>query len=113
MTELIDWLNAQLDEDERMLERLTASFMHGFETNDEEPWGHFTDERRLRADLEAKRRILDEIVDEANSLDHSVDQDRRVGIRDDTVEPYLGDLLLKVLASAYRHRSGYQEAWRP
>lgn len=49
----------------------------------------------------AHRKILDEVVDEASGLDISVDIDRRVGPRDTTTEPYLGDVLVRILAEAY------------
>lgn len=53
--------------------------------------------RRCAAD----RRILDQIVDEANGLDMSVDLDRRVGSRDEAEEPYLGNVLVRLLAEGY------------
>lgn len=64
------------------------------------------------ADIWAKRRILDEVVDEANGLDMQVDGEFRVGRRDETAEPYLGDVLLQLLALPYADRPGYREEWR-
>lgn len=63
------------------------------------------------ADIESKRRILNEVVDEATSLDMSVDNDRRVGPRDEVAEPYLGDMLLRLLAAPFSGEPGYKEEW--
>lgn len=71
------------------------------------------DPASVLADIASKRRILAEIVDEANGLDDSLDLDRRVGERDLSTEPYLGDLLAKILAEAFASRDGYKETWRP
>jgi len=71
------------------------------------------DPARVLAEVDAKRRILDEIVPEANGLDSSVDLDRRIGIRDQTVEPYCSDQLVRLLALPYADRPGYRDEWRP
>lgn len=71
------------------------------------------DPAHVLAEIDAKRRILDEIVHEATGLDMSVDLDRRVGTRDTDAEPYLGDQLLRLLALPYAGRDGYREEWRP
>ena len=64
------------------------------------------------ADIASKRRIIDEVVDEATSLDMSVDNDRRVGPRDEASEPYLGDILLRLLAAPFSDEPGYDaERW--
>jgi hypothetical protein len=68
---------------------------------------------RVLAEVDAKRRILDEVVDEATGLDMSVDGDRRVGPRDTTTEPYLGTVLLRLLALPYAEHPDYREEWRP
>jgi hypothetical protein len=71
------------------------------------------DPARVLAEVDAKRRILDEVVDEATGLDMSVDGDRRVGSRDTTTEPYLGTVLLRLLALPYADHPDYREEWRP
>jgi hypothetical protein len=71
------------------------------------------DPARELAEVDAKRRILDEVVDEATGLDMSVDGDRRVGPRDTTTEPYLGTVLLRLLALPYADHPDYREEWRP
>ena len=65
----------------------------------------------ILADIASKRRILDEVVDEATSLDMSVDNDRRIGPRDMATEPYLGDMLLRLLAAPFSGEPGYDERW--
>jgi hypothetical protein len=63
------------------------------------------------ADIESKRRILNKVVDEATSLDMSVDNDRRVGPRDEVAGPYLGDKLLRLLAAPFSAEPGYDDRW--
>lgn len=131
--ELIAWLRAQLDEDERLARQAFADHNNAGPdwreqwsgalnigddedlvlTNDSQVsrFMEAFDPARVLAEVEAKRRILDEIVDEANGIDLSVDMDRRVGIRDETVEPCLGDRLVRLLAQPYAGREGWLEKW--
>lgn len=67
---------------------------------------------RVLAEIEAKRRILAEIVEEANALDSMVDHDRRIGSRDHDTEPYLGDALVRLLAEMYADEPGYDPTWK-
>lgn len=139
--ELVVWLRAQLDEDDRIaIEAADDSDPQGMGNDwfvyrgdvrvEELPDPDTTamvatggtpamaehivrhDPDRVRREVAAKRRILDEIVDEANGLDMSVDLDRRVGIRDEKVEPYVGDQLVKLMAMPFAGREGYREEWR-
>lgn len=129
--ELITWLRAQLDEDERVARGAIADDLGqdgGFEDASwlDDPESRLTKfgrpaaamirrfavPRRVLAEVEAKRRVLDEIADEATGLDMSVDNDRRVGSRDMEAEPHLGDQLVRLLAQPYAGRSGWREAWR-
>lgn len=117
--DLATWLRQQLDDDERTARAVNA---------DADPlsdcWfdctggGHADhhlrwDPERVLAEVDAKRRILDEVVDEATGLDMQVDGEFRVGRRDEKAEPYLGDVLVRLLALPYADRPGYQERWRP
>jgi hypothetical protein len=88
------------------------------------PWGGGIDDEtaehiarwdpaRVLAEVDAKRRILDEVVEDATGLDMSVDLDRRTRPRDEVTEPYLGDVLVRLLALPYADRPGYREEWRP
>lgn len=71
--------------------------------------GIFSPERII-AECAAKRAIIEQAT-EATGLDMSVDGDRRVGPRDETVEPYCGDLILAALMSVYKDHSDYKQGW--
>lgn len=69
------------------------------------------DPARVLREVAAKRRIL-ELADEASCWDMTVDTDRRVGSRDTTEEPYIGDLILRQLAQAYNDHPDFNPEWR-
>jgi len=69
------------------------------------------DPARVLAECEAKRRIM-EAADEATGLDMQVDGEFRVGARDETAEPYIGDVILRALALPYADHPDHDEAWR-
>jgi hypothetical protein len=69
------------------------------------------DPARVLAECEAKRRIV-ESADEATGLDLQVDSEFRVGRRDTAKEPYLGDVILRALASVYANHPDFREEWR-
>lgn len=120
MEDLVTWLRAQLDEDKRVARQVMAEpggFYIEAETDDVNVMTigahvYRWTPKRVLAEVEAKRRILD-LADDATSLDMSVDMDRRVGRRDETKEPYVGDEILRQLALPYDDRPGYREEWRP
>jgi hypothetical protein len=62
------------------------------------------------AECAAKRAIIEE-AEEATGLDMSVDNDRRVGRRDEATEPYCGDVILSALAAVYRDHPDYRQEW--
>lgn len=66
---------------------------------------------RILAECQAKRAIIEQ-ADEATGLDMQVDGEFRVGRRDETTEPYLGDVLLRALAAVYADHPDYDQAWR-
>lgn len=70
------------------------------------------DPARVLADCEAKRRIV-ELADEATGLDMQVDGEFRVGGRDTSAEPYVGESILIALATPYADHEDFDEAWRP
>lgn len=70
------------------------------------------DPTRVLAECEAKRRIV-ESADEATGLDMQVDSEFRVGPRDKSTEPYLGDTILRALALPYAAHPEYRPEWRP
>lgn len=51
------------------------------------------------------------MADEATGLDMSVDSDRRIGVRDETQEPYLGDVILRALAAIWADHDDYRADW--
>jgi hypothetical protein len=69
------------------------------------------DPARVLAECEAKRRIV-EAADEATGLDMTVDSERLVGPRDLVADPYLGDVMLRLLAMPYADHPDYAEEWR-
>jgi hypothetical protein len=135
MQDLITFLRAQLDEDERVAraasmapwlrDEANASIRHSgpSASKSSESFGmyviasvgahdigrpshedaeHITrwDPARVLAEIDAKRRMVDECVGsntDANSPDACV----------------LADAILRLLALAYADRHGYDEAWRP
>lgn len=68
------------------------------------------DPARVLREVAAKRAIL-ELADDATGLDMSVDNDRRVGFRDESEEPYIGDLILRQLAQAYSEHPDFNPEW--
>jgi hypothetical protein len=102
---LVDFLTARLDEDEADLRESNISDMP-------EWWAPAAWSRaRGLADVKAKRAIM-ELADEATGLDLMVDSDRAVGFRDLSTEPYLGDVMLRHLASVYADHADFREEWR-
>lgn len=129
--DLIAWLNAQLDEDERRAE-WAATLIDGkwdswqvvaqqlFACCDTVPridrvgqhLMHTSDPARVLREAAAKRSII-EAAEEASGLDAQVDGEFRVGSRDPVAEPYIGDIILRALAAVYSDRPGYREEWTP
>jgi|SRR5690349_7888078 len=105
MDELITWLRAQLDEDERAIisdreigEQSTISW------------------RQMLADIDAKRRILD-----LHAPVHGYDPNGPVcstcgeqgNPGDEAAVVRWPCLTVRVLALPYAHKPGYQDIWRP
>lgn len=99
MTTLPDFLLARIAEDE------------SYATHDDTPHSGPGSTDRVLADCEAKRRIV-ELADDATGLDMQVDSEFRVGSRDEVSEPYVGDLILRALASVHSDHPDFQPAWR-
>ncbi|VXC09543.1 DUF6221 family protein [Aeromicrobium sp. 9AM] len=73
---------------------------------------HFArnDPARVLATCKAHRAIV-ELAAEATGLDLQVEGEFGVGKRDPIDDPYLGDQMLKALASIYAGEPGFQEGW--
>lgn len=84
------------------------------ETQDSQITRHIIchDPTRMLAEVTAKRRIV-ELAEEATGLDMQVDNEFRVGSRDSEAEPYVGDLILRLLALPFADHPDYDDSWRP
>jgi hypothetical protein len=138
MTDLVTWLRAQLDDDERVA-RAAADYGDAWRAGDpgvypsnesQHPgpivggvWGDLEDQyaehiarwdpARVLAEVAAKRVILEKVVPEADGLDVQVEGEFGVGVRDEAEDPYLGDTLVRLLAVPYANRPGYLAEWAP
>lgn len=116
MSNLIAFLKARLDEDERVLEdasdgRLARTSRQGQMIVADAGVLQWFPPKRLLADVAAKRQII-ELAEEASSLDMSVDLERRVGpSRDEVTDPYVGALILRQLAAPYVGHPDYSAEW--
>ena len=70
----------------------------------------WTQDRVLR-EIDAKRRIIAEVVPEMNSMTDQIHNDFGVGRMDPATYESLA--LLRLLALPYADRPGYREEWRP
>lgn len=108
MDDLVTWLRAQLDDDERVARQVTAEpggFYIEAETDDVNimtvgAYVHRWTPKRVLAEVEAKRRILDRLRDERGFY--------RDDIASGTAEP-----VIRMLALPYAAMPGYREEWRP
>lgn len=126
MNDLVTWLRAQLDEDERVAQSATsgpwanddplardgvfASAIDGFVVDCDYPhMGPFAvhnathiarhDPTRVLADVEAKRALLD-AFDEPTTVDNVAEEEGLCRA-------------VRIIATAYADRPGYLEEWRP
>lgn len=104
MSEVVDWLKAQLDEAERMADRASAAGMHGIESTDEEAWSHLCDLEAVRADIEAKRGLIEAYAEAVAFYEGP-------GRNVPALEAHYLWMAILHIAKAYRHRLGYQETW--
>lgn len=151
MDDLVQWLRAQLDEDERIA-RAASEYAEPVWRLDEDgatvlwwpPEPHVADKEREKGlpvvsdrwrgqtiessghriaphvaehdparvlrEIEAKRRILAEIVPRMNEMDDQIDAE--FGSPSVPIE-YESEKLLCLLALPYSDRPGYREDWRP
>ncbi|MFE9777725.1 DUF6221 family protein [Streptomyces sp. NPDC005775] len=69
------------------------------------------DPARVLRDIDAKRRILDEIVPAMDGMDDRIDSEWGVGPMDPSEYESVG--LLRLLALSYVDHADYREEWRP
>lgn len=99
MDELIAFVRAALDEDERVaraLEPVFGIYPDGHTSAGSEFLDRF-DADRVLAEVEAKRRILDALQGQREE--------------DDPFVPLAGDVIPKALAKPYAGREGWREEW--
>ena len=125
MNDLITWLRGVLDEDERVaraaqdqmpadwrvevlkaadpssaklaISDLVTTFHHGW----------------VLADIAAKRAILDEILEDLRAMHSAIIYFEGDEYGDPGGIPAAADKLVRLLASAYAHRDGFRDEWRP
>ena len=114
-----EFLQARLDEDEARAKKAQDEWnaeyaMYEWEDLPDEVFAHARthDPARVLREVEAKRAIL-ELAKEASGLDDTVDAEFRSGPRDTASEPYVGDRILRALATVYRDHPDYDPAWTP
>lgn len=113
---IVEFLTARYDEDEAAARAVIDSNEWGwasvdFNSSDAEEHGSRWSPPRVLADIAAKRAIM-ELAEEASGLDMQVDGEFRVGRRDITSEPYVGDLILRQLAQQFADHPDFDPAWR-
>lgn len=69
------------------------------------------DPARVLREIAAKRAVMI-AADDATSYDMTVEGDRGVGSRNMIEDPYVGDVILRALASAYSDHPDFNEEWR-
>lgn len=117
MSELVEFLQARISEDEVIARATLAT--GAIRDGAGEPWSlSHMDEygviciepTRVLAECEAKRRII-KLADDATSLDMQVDSGFRIGRRSEVAEPYVGDVILRSLAQPYRDHPDFKPEW--
>jgi hypothetical protein len=111
VSELVEWLRAQLDEDAEGFEALGEVNLNGIESTASD-WAREYVER-ARAEVDAKRRVLD--------LHGVVWRRSTGGVADRVADCRVCDHFpaqypcptLRLLALPYADRPGYRDEWRP
>lgn len=106
-----EFLNARIDEDEAAAGAAAGSSWVTV-IIDRSTGEHIVlhDPTRVLREVAAKRAII-EAADEATGCDMQVDSEFRVGTRDESEEPYVGDVILRALASVYSDHPDYRTEW--
>lgn len=113
MDELVTWLRGCLDEDERVAERVRQAYAN------EEFWAPaavinafaLVDPARALREVEVKRGVI-RLYENAAAAQRAGSASRIVATQDAAASEVLYEVV-RLLASAYADRAGYQEAWRP
>jgi hypothetical protein len=105
--DLLAFLRARLDEDEQIAR--CPFDKHGGYAEYNDP-GHPGHHLRVLAEVDAKRRILDEVVPDVAGLELQIDGEWGVG---PSTTDGTDTLLLKILALPYADHPDYQPEWKP
>lgn len=114
---LTAFLLARIAEDESAAQRaMTAggSAAHGRapgRTVDAGAGAEITDPARVLVECRVKRQVV-VLADEATGLDQTVDMEREADSRHDSGIHYVGDRILRAMASVYAGHPDYDPAWR-
>jgi hypothetical protein len=119
MNDMIAWFRAQLDDDEqRINEHPLTTYFHAPDHGEYRAMMAGTDpvltlgKTRALAEVDAKRRILDEWEDEARGLAYCEREGdyeaAQYSLRLEALER-----VVRLVGLPYADRSGYEESWRP
>ncbi|MFJ5176686.1 DUF6221 family protein [Streptomyces griseoviridis] len=131
MGDLLEWLGAQLDEDERSARAATPGPWHvradGVVADDGEHWPvAYTDARlggadvahiaardpaRVLREIDAKRQTLTEYVAAGDAMDRAVRDKDTVGYNAARAERQVLERIVRREAVVYADRPGYREEW--
>ena len=115
MDELPAWLREQLDDDERVAQRVdpnqAPSDLRVMVTREGSEPFLIIDSGRFLAEVDARRRIL-RLYENALGTHRSGSISLRNRTQDEAAVDVLGEAI-KALALPYADRAGYREEWRP
>jgi Family of unknown function (DUF6221) len=112
--DLVTWLRAQLDDDERGVREWTKpreDLLLTTSLRDIHEWAERAGAKRVRDEIEAKRRIIDLHADDGPHECATID--RVVTPGEHYTDYRLECLTLRLLALPHVGRPGYCEEWRP
>lgn len=113
---LTTFLLARIAEDERAAERAlsddVAGTRRGVPAPDGAPYlADPADPARVLIECRAKRQVV-VLADEATGLDQTVDMEREAESRLDSGIHYVGDRILRAMASVYAGHPDFDPVWR-
>lgn len=111
MSDLVVWLTTILDEDEQMADLghgLGGKSLTYFEAD--EFFGIEVNSNWLRADIAAKRAIIEAA---SNAITTAPERGYDFDSEQERAQATVWEQVLRLLASGYAARPGYDETWRP
>lgn len=107
VTDLVEWLRAQLDDDEGAINLWADADVFYDTSGDTGDYAQRFDADRMLAEVDAKRRIIDECA----YWHDKVEAGEHYPALADRFEVALS--VLRLLALPYAEREGYRPEWRP